>query len=95
MQFFSDIPEIQKPMRKCDVPFCDKECEESPMFSHKNITCMRCDKFHCDDCSKQIWTGEWNGEVFHKPVINFIVGLRHEMFRCAFCRVTFDRFNEE
>ena len=81
--------------RTCDVPFCDKVCVESPLFSHKNITCMCCKNFHCDECSAKIWTGEWEGEVFHKPVLDFIVGLRHEMFRCAFCRATFDRFVDE
>ena len=74
----------------CDVPYCDKTCEATIMFDNTNITCMKCNKFHCNDCSAQIWKGEWNGNVFYKPNLNFL-GLTHEVFQCAFCRATFDR----
>jgi len=76
--------------KKCDVPYCDKTCEATPMFDNTNITCLKCKKFHCNECSAQIWKGEWNGNVFYKPNMNFL-GLTHEVFQCAFCRATFDR----
>ena len=79
--------------RTCDVPFCEKVSRPTPMFQNDNITCMRCKNFHCDDCSKQIWSGEWQGEVFYKPKM-LIPGLKHEVFRCAFCRASFDRMEQ-
>ena len=76
--------------RICDVPHCGNSCVATPMFDDTNITCMKCKKFHCTECTKSIWKGEWDGETFYKP--KFILpGLRHEVFRCAFCRATFDR----
>ncbi len=76
--------------KTCEVPYCEKTCEATGMFDNTNITCMKCNKFHCNDCSDQIWKGEWNGNTFYKPKINFL-GLRHEVFQCAFCRASFDR----
>ena len=79
--------------RQCDVPHCENVCVPTETFDNTNITCMACSKFHCSRCTEQIWTGEWNGEVFYKP--NLVVpGHRHEVFRCAFCRASFDRITE-
>jgi hypothetical protein len=73
----------------CDVPYCEKTCEATHCFDHTNITCAMCDKFHCNDCSDQIWKGEWTDNTFHKPKLSFIGN--HQVFQCAFCRATFDR----
>jgi len=81
------------PIKVCDVPFCDKRCQPTPKFHNLNITCMRCEKFHCNDCSSQIWSGEWGGQVFYKPNLNFM-GMIHEVFQCAFCRATFDQMRD-
>jgi len=78
------------PARRCDVPHCEKVCVPTRMFDNTNITCGECDHFHCTDCTNQIWTGEWNGTIFYKPVFSQ-PGMRHEVFRCAFCRTSFDR----
>jgi len=90
MPFFaSPLLQNQTEPQLCDVPYCNKT--HVPKQDNTNITCWECKKFHCSDCTQQIWSGEWEGETFHKPVIR-LGGLRHEIFRCAFCRATFDRF---
>ena len=92
-EIFSGAPPRELPPRLCDVPHCGKMCVPTHSFDHTNVTCWECDKFHCIDCTKQIWSGEWNGEIFYKPVFK-LPGMRHEVFRCAFCRASFDRFKE-
>ena len=79
--------------RECDVPHCENACVPTEMFDNTNITCMVCSKFHCTQCTEQIWTGEWNGVTFYKPTY-LIRGMRHEVFCCAFCRSSFDRITE-
>ena len=76
--------------RQCDVPHCEKVCVPALPFDNTNVTCMHCEKFHCTDCTSQIWTGQWMDSVFYKPTI-VLPGMRHEVFRCAFCRASFDR----
>ena len=76
--------------RPCDIPHCEEQDTPTIMFDDTNITCMRCNKFHCRKCTEQIWTGTWNGETFYKPKI-IIEGMTHQVFRCAFCRASFDR----
>ena len=68
-------------------------CVPTEVFDNTNITCMGCSKFHCTQCTDQMWTGVWNGEVFYKPKL-VVPGLQHEVFRCAFCRASFDRIRE-
>ena len=69
---------------------CEKVCVPALPFDNTNVTCMHCEKFHCTDCTSQIWTGQWMDSVFYKPTI-VLPGMRHEVFRCAFCRASFDR----
>lgn len=75
----------------CDVPYCD--CDEyiTPRFgSNVNIECMKCSKFTCSECCDRIWKGEWDGEEFYKPKI-LQPGLTHQVWKCPFCRASFDR----
>ena len=88
--FFRPPDPLATECKPCDVPHCETEEIPTPMFVDTNITCMTCKKFHCSQCTKQIWTGNWNGETFYKPKILF-AGMKHEVWRCAFCRSSFDR----
>jgi len=74
----------------CDIPHCEEQEKPTNSFDHTNISCWGCKKFHCSKCTEQIWSGTWNGETFYKPKV-VLPGLTHQVFRCAFCRSSFDR----
>ena len=78
----------------CDIPFCDEFVSNYYIFDQKSIKCMKCEKCMCEKCCNQIWKGEWNGEQFYKPKY-ILPGLKHEMFRCPFCRASFDRMTTD
>ena len=61
------------------------------MFDDSNITCMMCDHFTCNQCTKVRWKETWNKGNFWKPKLEFI-GLKHEVWNCPSCRDGFDRF---
>ena len=80
--------ELANVTRHCDVVGCEAVELETDLFIHDNITCMKCKKFVCAECTLQIWQGRWHGEVFYKPRLvapRFV----HEIWRCPFCRDTF------
>ena len=77
--------------KECNIPHCEVKENATVMFDDTNTTCLKCNNFICSQCTKQIWTGEWNGEMFFKPKF-LLPGLKHEMFMCPFCRSSFDRF---
>ena len=79
--------------KECDVPCCGFKEIPSDTVEHDNIECLTCAKFVCTTCTNQIWTGTWNGDVFHKPC--FVgPGMVHEVWRCPFCRDSFDRIRQ-
>ena len=75
----------------CDVPYCNnRQLPPTPFDNENGVNCFTCKKMTCKECSDQIWTGEWNGEIFHKPKMNN-VGLIHQIWKCPHCRSSFDR----
>jgi hypothetical protein len=92
--FFATRPETQPTCRPCDIPHCEEKEIPTMMFDDTNITCITCKKFHCSKCTEEIWSGTWNGETFYKPKI-LIAGMTHQVWRCAFCRASFDRIKHD
>ncbi len=75
----------------CDVPYCENTEHVTPKFGcNVNIKCMNCEKFTCHECCDRIWKGEWDGEEFYKPKMT-IYGRLHQIWKCPFCRASFDR----
>jgi hypothetical protein len=75
----------------CDVPHCCNVEKPTCYYDDTNITCMECGKFTCSKCCEEIWTGEWNNQIFYKPKY-VLPNLLHQVFKCPFCRASFDRF---
>lgn len=80
--------------QKCDVPMCEEVETVTRKFDDTNITCFSCGKFICSKCTEQIWTGNWKGEQFYKPTF-ILPGAVHQIWRCPFCRSTFDRIKTD
>ena len=40
------------------------------------------------------WKGTWTQEDFYKPKFE-LPGLKHELWKCPFCRASFDRFRPD
>ena len=78
----------------CDVPYCVRKETPTRMFDDTNITCMKCDHFICSCCVEKNWKGTWTQEDFYKPKYE-LPGLKHELWKCPFCRATFDRFRPD
>lgn len=78
----------------CSIPHCENLTSNRGGFDHNSVKCWTCKHTYCECCTKQIWTGTWNGETFYKP--KFVLqGLRHEVFKCPMCRASFDRLMVE
>jgi len=78
----------------CEVFGCENTEYITPPFgSNVNIKCLKCSHFTCSSCCDQIWSGTWNQTDFYKPKMT-MMGL-HQVFKCPFCRASFDRFVRE
>ena len=80
---------LSKKKRPCDT--CGKKEHPTKMFDDFNITCMMCDHFTCNQCTKVRWKETWNKGNFWKSKQD-IIGLKHEVWNCPSCRDGFDRF---
>lgn len=90
----SSKPKMPKNLKKpCDT--CGKKERPTPMFNDDNITCMRCDHFTCKRCVEVRWKSTWTEEDFYKPKIDFLPGLKHEVWNCPGCDVGFDRLRPD
>ena len=69
--------------RRSQIPFCEKaSCVLTCMFEYTKTACIKCKKFHCDECAKRIWSGERDGESFIKPKM-VLPRLRHHLFHAS------------
>jgi len=89
----SQYPEEEVPSKMCDMADCNKMCVPTKPFENTNITCLKCKHFMCTDCTNELWLNEWTVEDFYKPKIN-MRGLKHQVFVCRFCDVSFDKLEE-
>jgi len=83
---------LYKKKRPCDI--CGKKQHPAKMFDDFNITCMMCDHFTCNQCTKVRWKDTWKRGDFWKPKQE-LIGLKHEVWNCPSCRDGFDRFTSD
>jgi len=75
----------------CEVPYCNnRQVPPIPFDDANGVNCWTCKKMTCKECSNKIWSGEWDGETFYKPKMNFL-GWTHQVWKCPHCRKSFDR----